>query len=387
MTTQLRGITWEHTRGLLPMQATAQRFRETHPEVRIEWQVRSLQEFADLSLGGLANRYDLLVIDHPSCGEAAEEKILTPLDEWMSADFLAGQAANSIGGSWESYVYGGHPWALAIDAAAPVSGWRRDLLQRAGAIPPESWDDLLALARRGLVAIPGVPTDVLMHFYMFCIATGGVPFSGTESVIEEETGIRALEMLRELMTLCHPGCLSMDPIAVWEMMASGDSVAYCPFAYGYSNYSRPRYAPHVLTTGNLVRLPGGQVLRSTLGGAGLAIAAACPHKQIAAEYACYVAGEACQTTLYFDSGGQPGHAGAWRNEEVNRRSNCFFANTIGTVQNAYVRPRFRGYREFQEKAGLLVHDFLTSGRSAKASVSAINQLLPSSARKEQARCV
>ncbi len=30
---KLKGITWNHTRGLLPMVATSQRFTELHPEV------------------------------------------------------------------------------------------------------------------------------------------------------------------------------------------------------------------------------------------------------------------------------------------------------------------------------------------------------------------
>ena len=33
--TELRGITWQHTRGYLPMVATAQRFSELHPDVQI----------------------------------------------------------------------------------------------------------------------------------------------------------------------------------------------------------------------------------------------------------------------------------------------------------------------------------------------------------------
>ena len=62
MTILLKGITWGHSRGFLPMVATAQRFHETHSDVRIEWDIRSLQEFADFSIAGLAQVYDLLVI-------------------------------------------------------------------------------------------------------------------------------------------------------------------------------------------------------------------------------------------------------------------------------------------------------------------------------------
>jgi multiple sugar transport system substrate-binding protein len=376
MTIDLKGITWGHSRGFLPMVATTQRFHETHPEVRIAWEIRSLQKFADVSVASLAGSYDLLIIDHPSSGHAAEGGILAPLDDWISADFLTDQAANSVGASYESYTYAGHQWGLAIDAATPISGWRSDLLERSKVSPPSTWDSLLELAKQGLVAIPGIPIDSLMHFYMLCNGLGEAVFSRPDSVVEESIGVRALEMLRPLMQLCHPSCFSMNPIAVWELLAASDRVAYCPFAYGYSNYSRAGYASTVLSTGGLIALENGRVCRSTLGGAGLAISGACQHKEVAAEYACFVASRDCQTTLYFDSGGQPGHRAAWTHDEVNRRSNRFFANTLSTLCDAYLRPRFFGYLDFQERAGLIVHNYLTRGESAKRTVAALNQLLP-----------
>ncbi len=126
--TELTGITWNHTRGYLPMVATAQRFAELHPDVSITWHKRSLQQFADAPLADLAARFDLMVIDHPSIGEAAHLNLLLPLDQHLPSAFLADQAANSVGQSHPSYTYDAHHYALAIDAATPISGYRPDLL-------------------------------------------------------------------------------------------------------------------------------------------------------------------------------------------------------------------------------------------------------------------
>src|ERR1700712_4103903 len=156
---ELRGMTWNHTRGYLPAVATGQRFSELHPEVSVVWEKRSLQKFADAPLAELARRDDLLVIDHPSIGETASEGLLLRLDEHLPAEFLADQAANSVGGSHASYFYEGHQYALAIDAATPIAGWRADLMERAGAEVPRTWEELLALARRGLVTLPAIPID------------------------------------------------------------------------------------------------------------------------------------------------------------------------------------------------------------------------------------
>ena len=357
------------------MVATAQRFMELHPHVDIRWQVRSLQEFADYPIEELAKRFDLLVIDHPSTGQVAEHDALLPLDDFLPRRFLQDQARNSVGRSHESYRFGGHQWALAIDVAAPISGWRPDLLKAAGAAVPDTWPDLLSLARRGLVALPGLAIDSLMNFYMLCAALGEDPFGLPDRIVDRQIGITALQMLRELMSLCDAECFCRNPIATWQELSMGDTVAYCPFAYGYSNYSRRGYSEHVIETGGLVKVDGGGVCRSTLGGAGLAISARCQDKEIALCYAQHVAGGDCQKTIYFDAGGQPGYRGAWLDEEVNRRCNNFFASTLPTIEAAYLRPRFNGYLAFQDAAAPMVHKYLVEGGQEKTVLNEMNRML------------
>jgi multiple sugar transport system substrate-binding protein len=369
---KLTGITWDHTRGYLPLVATAQRFMDQHPELAIEWHKRSLQEFADFPIERLAERFDLLVIDHPFAGHAAAHPTLLPLDEHLPPAFLADQAANSVGASHASYCYGGHQWALAIDAATPVSAWRPDLLERAGATPPATWDDLLALARRGLVALPAIPVDSLMNFYMLCLGLGAELFPDAERVVEPAAGAAALELLRELVLLCAPACLSRNPIRTLEALVAGEA-AYCPFAYGYSNYARADYAARPLRFGGLVRLGGAQ-LRSTLGGTGLAISRRCQDLDVALAYAQLVAAPECQRGMYLASGGQPGHRAAWLDPAANQLCGGFFADTLPTLDQAYLRPRYAGYIPFQDHAGPVVHRFLRDGGDPRAAVEELDEL-------------
>ena len=363
------------------MVATAQRFCENHPQLAIRWEKRSLQEFADFPIEELAERFDLLVIDHPFVGTAAAQGTLVPLDDYLTGSFLDDQAANSVGKSHESYTYAGHQWSLAIDAATPVSAFRRDLLDRAGVPVPGSWEELLDLARRGLVAFPGIPVDCLMHFYMVCSSLGEDPFGAPKRVISEETGVRALTILRELAALCPPACFSWSPIATYEAMSSGNTLAYCPFAFAYSNYARYGYAQHRLEFGDLVRGPGGGRCRSTLGGTGLAISARCQHKEAAAEYAHYVASAECQRTLYFESGGQPGHRAAWIDQKTNETSFGFFRRTLEAHDRAYLRPRYHGYLHFQDHAGPIVHDFLLQGGDPRQVLSQLDSVYVNSSKR------
>ncbi|HEX4021691.1 MAG TPA: extracellular solute-binding protein [Acidobacteriaceae bacterium] len=382
-TIHLKGITWNHTRGYLPMVATAQRFSEMNPNVRIAWETRSLQDFADAPIQKLAHTFDLLVIDHPFSGYAATHDVLVPLDECITRKFLEDQARNSVGHSHASYQAGGHQWALAIDAATPISGWRPDLLEQAHASVPKTWSELLKLAKLGMVALPAIAIDSLMNFYMFCGAQGEDPFSKRNKVVTEGIGIRALKMLQELVSLCGSECLYRNPIATWELLSSSDTVAYCPFAYGYSNYSRTGYARHVLQVGGLVEMDSGASLRSTLGGTGLAISSRCQHTDIAAKYVEFVASEKCQRSIYFDSGGQPGQRKAWLDRSINRRNNNFFSATLPTLDAAFLRPTFYGYMHFQDLAGAVVHTYLKNGGKERKVLYDLSRLYTEARKEEQ----
>ena len=368
---RLRGMTWDHTRGYVPMVATAQRFGELNPGVEIIWEKRSLQQFADQAIDKLAERYDLLVIDHPWAGFASASNLLLPLDEHLPASFLAEQAANSVGPSHRSYCFHDHQWALAIDAAAPVASWRPDLLPADDL--PRKWDDVLNLARRGNVLMPGIAVDTLMNFYMVCSTLGEDVCQGEDCVVSQQVGVRALSMLRELALALDPAFWNLNPVGVYEAMTLTDRYAYCPFAYGYSNYSRPGYARRLLEFGDLVEIDGRRC-RTTLGGAGLAISSRCKEVKAALDYAAFVADPVCQRTLYYDSGGQPGHRSAWLDDRVNAACRNYFLNTLPALDRAFLRPRYPGYIYFQDRAGDPIRDYMQNGGDERAVLANLNAL-------------
>lgn len=369
----LNGITWGHSRGLTPLLAYSQRFNERHPHVEMAWQKRSLQAFADYPIEKLTETYDLLIIDHPWVGCAAATHCVLPLDERLPQDYLEDQQQNSVGRSHESYFYGGHQWALAIDAATPVASYRQDLLKAANAAVPQTWEELIALAKDGKVAVPAIPIDSLMNFFTFCLAQGKEPFLSDEEVIDEPTGIAALQTMRELYALLPAVCFAKNPIGIAELMSSTDAFWYCPFAYGYSNYSRTGYTTHRLTYGGLVTY-NGRNLRSTLGGTGIAVSALSKHPDIALQFAQEICSPLCQQTFYAEHGGQPGHRQAWLSESANRLAHNYFASTLPTLDESYLRPRYNGYLHFQDEAGAPVQQYLQHGGSEKAVLGALNKI-------------
>jgi multiple sugar transport system substrate-binding protein len=104
----------------------------------------------------------------------------------------------------------------------------------------------------------------------------------------------------------------------------------------------------------------------------LAVSAHCAEPEIAVQYAAWVGSRATQMGMYTISGGQPGHRAAWENPELNLLCNNFFADTLSTHDEAYLRPRYPGYIPFQEHAGALIRDFLRDGGDPVSVLQEIN---------------
>lgn len=371
---QLQGMTWDHSRGFVPMVATAQRFHELHPEIDIQWSKRSLQEFADRPLAELAEQFDFLVIDHPWAGFAASSGILLPLEKHLPVEYMADQAANSVGQSHPSYSFNGSQWALAIDAACPVSARRPDLLEKAGVEAPRTFDELIALGKRGLVCCPSIPLDVYGNFLNLLVAAGETIFPSNEIVAEREAGLVALERLKQLADVVPAEFFKLNPIRTMEVMSQCDDFAYAPYTYGYTNYSRPGYAPNLVTFGDVIGITADQPGATMLGGTGLAISSKCKHPDVAAAYANFVASPETQRGLFFETGGQPGHRGGWLDEANNAACTNFFNDTLPTLDRAFVRPRYTGYLDFQDVAGDPIHDYLREGGNATVVLNKLDAL-------------
>lgn len=363
---KLRGITWNHSRALSPLVAASQRYEELHPQIRIQWEKRTLDEFGHASLAYLAQRYDLLIIDHPMLGEVHRDGILLDLKPRLQPESLTSMRGDALGPCFESYHYQDSLYALPIDAAAPASTYRPDLLERIGKQPPATWDELIDLARAGAVCMPAFPADLFLNFLSMCASRSGM-IASRNQFLDRAVAERCIEELRELVSYMPAAIYSMNPIDIYEMMSSRDEYAYCPFAYTYSNYSRPGFAPHTLLFANPVSLREGISLRTILGGTGIAISAQCNHADVAAEFCAFVAGPACQTHLYGICGGQPASKTAWHDPLLNSISNGFFERTRSSIEAAIVRPRYAGYIALQAAAGKTIaahfHGELTMGQA------------------------
>ena len=364
----LKGMTWDHARGFDPMIASAKKFCSENPDVKIIWEKRSLQAFADRPIELMAFDYDLMVIDHPHVGEASRKDLIYELNH--AEDYkneLKILENESVGLSHQSYNFNDNQYALAIDAAAPVSSYRKDLLSNI----PKTFEDVIHLAEKSLVMWPIKPVDAISSFNTIA-ANLGNPINSKEGVfIELSTANSILEMMKKLADLVPRECLSMNPIETLDYMSTNDDILYCPLLYGYSNYSRLNFRESLIHFTDIPSFNGKEnnCSGSQLGGTGLAISKSTKHLKMALKYCFWVASANCQRGLYYDSGGQPGNALAWRDDKINENCNNFFKSTLRTLDKSWLRPRYDGYMYYQDKAGTLINNFLKGENSIDFTVN------------------
>jgi len=354
---QLKGISWDHPRGYEPMIASAKNFNEKHPNIKIVWDKRPLQAFADRPIEKMAFEYDLMVIDHPHVGEASRKDLLLELDSFDEFNKqLLKLSQNSVGLSHESYNFNNHQYALAIDAAAPVAAYKKNFVEEI----PLTFDQVINLAEKSLVLWPIKPIDAISSFNTIAANLGNPIYSDKAKLIDREIGINILKMMKKLSNLIPNDCLQMNPINVLDYMSKNDDKVYCPLLYGYSNYSRNNYENDLIKFTNIPSFDKkiDNCKGAQLGGTGLAISKKSKNIKIALEYTYWIASEECQKNLYYYSGGQPGHIKAWLDEEINKDSNNFFKDTLSTLESSWLRPRFDGYMYFQDAAGTIINEYL-----------------------------
>jgi multiple sugar transport system substrate-binding protein len=378
MGTTLRAVGWDHARCRGPMLAAAERWRALGG-AEIVWSFRPLAAFNDEPVERLAAAHDLVVIDHPFVGRAAVTGCLRPLDALLAPAELAALAEDAVGASHASYAYAGHQWALAADAACQVAAARDDLLARAEATAPATWDEVERLAAElpGRVALPLYPTDAICSLLSLLAGLGAPAGHGEVLFADRDAGERALRLLVSLVPHLHPDSLELNPPRALDRMCDTEEIAYAPLLFGYATYARPggRAGPDEIRPLRFLPPPSfaGAQTGSLLGGAGLAVSSACQAPDAAAAFAAWVCSREAQRDVVFPAGGQPASRTTWLDPELDAAASGFFSATLATIERAHVRPREPWWPPFQEEAGEIVHGFLARGGTPAGAASALEE--------------
>lgn len=349
---RLRGLTWGHRRAIAPLQAAARAFAADHPGCIVDWDVQPLDGFEHGLSGELADTHDLIVFDHPFCGDIARHGWFQP----MPAALAELPEAAFVGPSLASYRYDNVLWGVPIDGATQTAIYRPDLLARYADAPPRTWDEVIRLGRA--VRADGRWLGMAMrnpHGFLVLAALCanlGAPLATDRNSrpVDRPTLQHALDLLRALRPFLHPGCIAENAIGLHEAMVAEDDIVYCPAAYAYLTYAEAdqriplKFAPF---PGPVEPHHAGTVL----GGTGLGITRSCRDMALAVEFAAFASTASTQLMNFATHHGQPARIEAWADVATDARFGGAFSATRATVEAAWIRPRFEGSIRLQAGVG------------------------------------
>lgn len=362
-------LTWDHPRGYMALEAAARDWAALDG-IDIAWQRQPLEGFESHPIEDLCQRFDIIVLDHPHLGEAVKAGALRPLDDYLDRLALDDLKTNTVGACLDSYTLDGQLWALPLDAASQVMAVRADLLD--GAVPT-LWSEVLDRSRRsGKVPLSLAGPHALLTLTSMAVSFGDRPGTG-DIYLATEPGEAAIELFYDLAALSDSSIRALNPIRMLERMSARDDIAFCPLIFGYVTYSgTDRQVP--VSFRNAPKANADGRIGSVLGGTGIAITKRCQMTPPLIEHLRRLVGADAQKKFIPQHAGQPSRRDAWQDAAVNACWGQFYANTLPTIEDAYVRPRHDGYMKFQKVAADLVRDAASSRPKARELIDQLNEL-------------
>lgn len=358
---KVHGLTWDHPRGTDALRAAADQAR-AKGLIDIQWDAQSLEGFEAHPIEDLAERYDLIVLDHPHLGDAYAGDCLQSLNP-IFADQLPTWREVSVGPSFDSYTYKGEQWALPLDTATHVMIRGGDVLHQ-----PSTAEELIGLTTEIRVVPCLAGPHAALMFMALCAGLGRPCDTGKKTTFfaDPTTGVEAIQFMAELSKNMSDTEWGMNPIAIHEAVAA-EEIDLCPWVYGYAPYGRSG-AGQVLFS-DVVRFASGARLGSVLGGTGLAISKRISVTPALKNHIEWLMSLEVQTGLIPQNSGQPSSEIAWQDAGVNGAVGGFYTNTRATTEAAWVRPRWPGYTRFQGEMSEILRDGLRGGTAASAILS------------------
>ncbi|WP_298035409.1 ABC transporter substrate-binding protein [uncultured Dysosmobacter sp.] len=354
---ELRGITWDHERGVNPMIATSDEFHRIHPDVTISWRKRSLKDFGDGEIEKLLDTVDLIAVDHPFMPEALKKHLLLDLKEYIDTSFLEILRGEAIGASFDCYCLQDTIQALPMDVACETAAFNAEFFHSRNWRVPKTVDDIFALKEaipeNKQIGFPFWATDMTCIFMNLTAQQKGRNYFDLQNGIDLKSGAVSASVISRMAAIAQPDSFDMNPIDVYNAMSEEGTIVYSPYGFGYTNYSRCGYHKDLLEYYDAPLINSDAEVSTVLGGVGIAISSRISSEKIpaAVEYLKFVVSPDVQKGIYTLSGGQPATMSAWLDEKNNQMTNNFFKNTLRTHQMAFVRPQLVEWPYFHTAAG------------------------------------
>ena len=185
----------------------AAEFNRANPDVEVKTTSYGAAEILPKFLTAVAGGAPPDIFNSPSYvpPDLAYDKVVAPLDDLVKLDPTTYKNFDPI------TIYGGRRYGVPVNAGLGVMCYNLELFEKGGLDPaklPETWDDLIAVAKKmtnpaegqwGLVLSNQVSYATAQAFYMFLLSAGGelITADGKSTAFNSEPGLETLTFLAD----------------------------------------------------------------------------------------------------------------------------------------------------------------------------------------------
>lgn len=335
------------------LRALIDEFERAHPGVAVREETLPASsdeqhQFYAINLHARSAAFDVLAVDIIWVAGFARAGWLRELGALEPGAFFDGPA--------EAVTWEGKAYALPWFVDAGLLYYRRDLLDRYGLAPPETWNDLVGVAREVMGRVPGMHGFVwqgkqyeglVCNALEYLHSNGGAVLAGGRVVLDSPQNREALALMADLVhryrvTPASVTTATEEPSR--HLFGQGRALLLRNWPYAWRAFQDPSSRVHAsVGIAGLPRFPDGRSA-PTLGGWQLAVNSASRHQEASAALVRFLTGEQAQRRLALAYGFQPARAALYRDAGllaaqpfVGRLARVFAAARPRPVTPQYVR--------------------------------------------------
>lgn len=358
--------------------AIAEEFEKVNPGIDVEIiegppATDTREDMYSSSLIAQDDTYDLVFMDIIWTSKFAKAGWIIPLDDKFPKAEQDGFLPGDIGGSrWEGKVY-----RVPMQSDAGVLYYRKDILEEAGLQPPETWEELVQVARR-LQDPPGLwgftfqgdqYEGLVCNFLELVWGAGGcVLDSDGNPRLDSEECLSALKWMVSLVgDVAPPGVTTYQEEESRHVFQEGACIFHRNWPYVWT-LAQKEGSP---VRGKIGILPmvhkGGHESAATQGGWGFGISRFSRDRDEAWEFVKFATSAQGQKILHLKNGSTPSRHALFKDGEILKESPHY--RELHEIQlKARPRPMHPRYSEISDVLQVEVHSALTDLKSPEQAL-------------------
>jgi multiple sugar transport system substrate-binding protein len=358
------------------------RFEQLHPEIDVELvegppETNRREDQYTLSLMSREPTYDIIYMDIIWVSKFASYGWLIPLEDKFpperQKEFLPGDIAGSY--------YQGKIYRVPMRSDAGVLYYRKDLLQKIGVDPPQTWDELVKIATRlhkpgelwGLVFQGRRYEGLICNFLELVWGAGGELIDKDGKVrIDEPAAVSALEWLSGVITrdrICPPDVNTYHEEASRHIFHQGRAIFMRNWPYAW-RYLQEEGSP---VKGKVGIVPmvhkKGHKSAACLGGWGFGISRFSRNPEAAWKFISFATNLDNQKILHLRNGAIPTRHALFKDPDILRRS-PHYSELYKILLVARPRPAHPKYPQISDILQIHVSSALLGKKAPKEALKA-----------------